>query len=379
MSKIKKEIWIVTGSLVTPTNPEQRRIGGIETATVITAEALEKLGLPIKILQASPQPFETQLTSDIPIIGLKKRVLLRKLHSNHNALVFLTDHSFLDMDVPPIDMFHQHGVYWDGFYRRFQNTHLHRLHILRQRYLRYRAFRRMRRIVHQSKLIVTVDTNFQNWYRGLWPWDAVDKKCVYIPNSAPLWPFDEAMQKWNDCDKGRLRIVFARRFVRGRGTLLWAHIAASLLQKRENVEILMAGSGPDQKEMESICPPGQRVRYEEFTHENLLLRELPLCHVSVVPTLFCEGTSRSLLESMGAGCACVATPIGGICDIIQNNSNALLAPPEEQAFQVAVETLLDNREFARTLAKNGWETVRDRHTDEQWKKNICEVVRRFLI
>ena len=135
--------------------------------------------------------------------------------------------------------------------------------------------------------------------------------------------------------------------------------------------------GKDQKEMESICPPGQRVRYEELTHENLL-QELLLCHVSVVPTLFCEGTSRSLLESMGAGCACVSTPIGGICDIVRHNSNALLAPPEEQAFQVAVESLLENLEFAKNLAEKGWQTVYDRHTDEQWKDNIREVVGRLL-
>ena len=366
---------MVTGSFVNPEQPFERRIGGVETYTHAFANAIKDFSVPVSILQSSSMPFICQLDNGIKVEGLLLPDLLKRLISGHDALTVLLDHSFLKYQVPCFDIFVQHGVYWDGFIRRFKNSVLHCTHVMQQRYLRWRAFTILRGIVQRCRLIITVDTNFQNWYRGLWPWDAIDNKCVYVPNFAPLFPYETSFRKWTDTSA--ICIIFARRFAKARGTAIWSKAASVLLQRHAHVEFIMAGEGSEEKEMRKICPTSGRVHYGSYTRQNLF-KEMLRSHISVVPSLFCEGTSLSLLESMACGCVCIATPIGGICNILRDGVNGLIVPPSAGALVNAVDHILNNISIAKALAEKGWLTVGETHAEEQWKTRICAAVKRLI-
>jgi len=66
-----------------------------------------------------------------------------------------------------------------------------------------------------------------------------------------------------------------------------------------------------------------------------------------------EGSPNSLLEAMTAGVPCVASNVGGIPEIMTNESTGLLTPPRDpEALAAAIGRLLSNPALAASLAAN---------------------------
>jgi glycosyltransferase involved in cell wall biosynthesis len=64
-----------------------------------------------------------------------------------------------------------------------------------------------------------------------------------------------------------------------------------------------------------------------------------------------EGLPLVLLEAMAAGVPVVATPVGGVPELVEDGVTGLLVPPEDPAaLAAALRTLLDDAETARLLA-----------------------------
>lgn len=366
------EVALISASLLDASNPDKLDIGGVATVTASVARALRGAGIDVEILQLAPASFEGTLDGEIPVHGQSLDEILTFFRGNPRCVSFLTDHSVFAKTVPQYDLFYQHGVYWDGFQReRFSNPLLQKLYLFKSRLRRRRNLRNLQKLVHRCYQIVTVDTNFQNWYRGLYPADPIDVKCSYVPNCAILPPVERTQPKWDSPQ--RFRLIFARRFVNARGSVLWARVAGKLLDERDDVEFVFAGSGPDQPRMQEFCPPGERALYKEFTQRDLQ-DELLACHISVVPTIYAEGTSCSLLESMAAGCACVTTPVGGLCDIVQHDRNALFAKPTVESFAQRVESLLDAPDEAKRIASAGRCSVEESFNHDLWTQRILAIV-----
>lgn len=73
----------------------------------------------------------------------------------------------------------------------------------------------------------------------------------------------------------------------------------------------------------------------------------------VLPSLF-EGMPMSVLEAMAAGCAVVATDVGGTQDVVVSGQTGLLVPPEDSgALAEAILELLSDEEKRQAFARNG--------------------------
>ncbi len=67
-----------------------------------------------------------------------------------------------------------------------------------------------------------------------------------------------------------------------------------------------------------------------------------------------EGLGTALLEAMAAGVPVVATSVGGIVEVVEDSVSGILAPPGDvDRLADSIVTMLDNRELADRLAKNG--------------------------
>jgi glycosyltransferase involved in cell wall biosynthesis len=76
-----------------------------------------------------------------------------------------------------------------------------------------------------------------------------------------------------------------------------------------------------------------------------------------------EGTPVSAIEAMAAGCPVVATRVGGLPDLIEDQKTGRLVPPRDaDALASAVLDLLPNPQTARELGRNAKEFVRQRFT-----------------
>jgi len=70
----------------------------------------------------------------------------------------------------------------------------------------------------------------------------------------------------------------------------------------------------------------------------------------------------SLLEAMAAGCAVVASRVGGIPDVLEDGSNGLLVPASDPtALAAAIARVLANPALAARLGANARATVACSH------------------
>lgn len=94
-------------------------------------------------------------------------------------------------------------------------------------------------------------------------------------------------------------------------------------------------------------------------------RVLPELSVSVLPSLS-EGLSNSLLESMAAGAAVVATRVGGTGEAVQHGENGLLVPPADpHLLAEAICQLLEAPNFAIRLGEAARRSVTARFSMNQ--------------
>lgn len=96
--------------------------------------------------------------------------------------------------------------------------------------------------------------------------------------------------------------------------------------------------------------------------------------ISVIASLGSEGSSRIAYESMASGVPLVATRVGCLPEIVEGRQNGLLVPPAEvEALAGAICELLRNESFARRLATNALNRVRQFHNYDRWIEEILEV------
>lgn len=83
---------------------------------------------------------------------------------------------------------------------------------------------------------------------------------------------------------------------------------------------------------------------------------LAACDIAVSSSAFGEGFSNALAEGMAAGCAVVATDVGGARELI-GDAGIIVPPREPQVLAAALQSLIDDRARMRTLGEAARERV----------------------
>ena len=158
-----------------------------------------------------------------------------------------------------------------------------------------------------------VDYNFLNWYRTTVIREPEEHRIWVIPNFASI----ASAEQWRGrrYEQEPVRVLFARCFVEFRGTRLMAEAAVRLLVQHQTITFTFAGEGPDESWLRAKFAAEGRVAFTKYRADETL--RIHLGHdVAVVPSMASEGTSLAVAEAMAAGCAVVATAVGGITNMI---------------------------------------------------------------
>ena len=87
-----------------------------------------------------------------------------------------------------------------------------------------------------------------------------------------------------------------------------------------------------------------------------------------------EGSPNVLLEAMAAGLPIVATAVGGIAEMVEDNQTALLVPSQDpQALAAAIARVLKDRDLAQRLAANASSLVGSRYTTQNYVKALMGI------
>ena len=204
--------------------------------------------------------------------------------------------------------------------------------------------------------LIYVDHNYLNWYRAL---NVTSHPCmVAIPNFTAIPTVPPSCEEKNLLDKDPqdenpqvVSIIFARRFFEYRGTRLFCTAMKKVFDQGHKVSVTFAGTGPDEEWMKKSMEAYGTVEFIQYESADSLNVHKNK-DIAVVPSLGSEGTSLSLLEAMAAGCAVVATNVGGLTDIVLDGYNGLLIQPDENELHKAICRLIENPSLRHQLAHN---------------------------
>jgi glycosyltransferase involved in cell wall biosynthesis len=179
----------------------------------------------------------------------------------------------------------------------------------------------------------------------------------------PLITEDSAMLNLSALNaKGAGEIIFgyAARIEMGKGPLVLAEALAMVRQRRTDVLVRLAGTGPAMQEVKA------RVRelgldgswefvgaYEGAVGCSAFMRTLD---VFVLPS-FAEGTSKSVIEAMSHSLPAITTNVGGLPDLITSESGILIPPGDAHALADAMLRLASDPSLRERMGR----AARDRY------------------
>lgn len=329
-------------------NTNSFTIGGIQTYIYNLAEAFIKYSYDVTILMFKEeyQKYKEAKVNNIVIKQIPGKKIFgvfsmqktfNYIYNEYNSMnsLFIIDTDQRDIRSKANNVITiQHGVAFDipgdmikGIWGK--NAHLQKLNKL------LRCLKNLSRLNH-TKNSVLVDYNYFNWYRTL---GTIKTNVRVILNFSSGNISREELIKKQSNIKTPLNIIFARRFVDYRGTIVFKKVIERLFKEGYDFNVTFAGTGPLLSTIKEYSEKEPRISVTSFDSKKSIDVH-KLFDIAVVPTLFSEGTSLSLCEAMCAGCVPVATYVGGMSNMIINRYNGFLCYPSEESLYECMKEVL---------------------------------------
>jgi len=186
----------------------------------------------------------------------------------------------------------------------------------------------------------------------------------------------EDNRQGSDRVSGR-NILCVGRLSREKGHLVLLDALARLDEQGCEFTCTLVGDGPMRKQIEerarALHLDGKITMTGALPAEKV--QELYFQVVVFVLASFSEGVPVVLMEAMAAGCPVVSTHVGGIPELVENQSTGLLvAPGDSEELAKAIRWMLENPEYAQTMARQARVHVREHFHLE---KNVDALVDLF--
>lgn len=342
-------------------------VGGVETYITNLSILCKDLGYDVRIYQYADFPFEKKLDyADVYGVTRKSSRLFQDLYNmacekcsmEDRVVNIIANDTLIPKWRVPHSIVIQHGI---GFDISCEKKEPLFINFLKKARKAYGIISRLENVDD----IVCVDNNFICWYRTQTTFRRIN--LIPILNFAAIGP--KVVNRNNE----KVRIVFARRFVKIRGTRLFAPVAKRLLDEFPNIEITFAGGGPDENYIKSVIGSNNRANYTSYSSQDSIEFHQQF-DIAVVPTLYSEGTSLSLLEAMSAHCAVVCTNIGGMTNIVLDEYNGLMVSPDSDEIYNAIKRLVEDSNLRKEISDKAYETVCKSFSLEKWQKGWMRVL-----
>ena len=100
--------------------------------------------------------------------------------------------------------------------------------------------------------------------------------------------------------------------------------------------------------------------------------------VFALPSLS-EGSPNVVLEAMAANLPIVATAVGGVPEMLENNESALLVPPNDPpSLAAGIASLLTDKDLAQRLARRAATLVDTQYAPENYVRSLVEIYREVI-
>lgn len=165
-----------------------------------------------------------------------------------------------------------------------------------------------------------------------------------------------------------------------KGHLYFIKAMAKVARIHPKVKIWIVGDSPSSKDAykDQLRLLTKRLGLEDCTDFLGTQKDVPsiLEHLNclVLATTTQEAFGRVIVEAQACGVPVVATAVGGVIDIIENNKTGLIVPPADpQAMAEAIIKIINDKELVLKLAQEAYKKVEEKYGVELMVKKTIEV------
>ena len=221
------------------------------------------------------------------------------------------------------------------------------------RYGKFRLYLTEKLIYNTADVLLTNSTQIQRHLHQRYP----DKNILSIPNLLEL-PTEMWSQPCTCSTPQEKLIISVGRFAPEKGHRYL--IEALNVLDREDVawRCTFLGEGDLEAELRALTAKyklSEQVAFPGFCED--VFSVLLTADVFVLPSLH-ESSPNALIEAMGIGMPCIASGVGGIVDLIEDEKDGIRVPPRDPgALASALHRVLTEPDFASELGRNARATI----------------------
>jgi glycosyltransferase involved in cell wall biosynthesis len=161
-----------------------------------------------------------------------------------------------------------------------------------------------------------------------------------------------------------------------KGAAFFLRACHRVIEAGHNIRIVIAGSGPEERSLRHLASSLELSRRLTFVDGGVSMTGyLSATDIFCLPSLQ-QGLGVVMLEAMALGRPVIASGVGGVVSVIEDNVTGLIVPPSDsRSLAERIMELLNNREHARTIAATGQQLVRDRFNETRMLDEVIKVYR----
>jgi len=169
------------------------------------------------------------------------------------------------------------------------------------------------------------------------------------------------------------KIVYMGRLHEEKGIKIFMEAATKL----RNYKIIIAGTGPEEEMIEKIIRQNSLTNVERigWAAGDKWKKIMDEARVIVVPSLFYENCSITILEALGNGRIVVAADRGGNNELVINGETGFLAKPEDpDSFADLIRRAMELKDYETDkIINNSRNLIENNHSPDGYFKSLGEI------
>lgn len=161
-----------------------------------------------------------------------------------------------------------------------------------------------------------------------------------------------------------------------KGAAFFLRACHRVVEAGHNIRLIIAGSGPEERSLRHLASSLELSRRLTFVDGGVAMNGyLSAIDIFCLPSLQ-QGLGVMMLEAMALGRPVIASGVGGVVSVLEDNVTGLIVPPSDsRSLADRIIELLQNRERARKLAAAGQQLIRDRFNENRMLDEMIQVYR----
>ena len=196
-----------------------------------------------------------------------------------------------------------------------------------------------------------------------------------IINEEKIVVFPDAIKIPETCEKdySKQKILFLGRLCKEKGIGELIDAVSELRKSYPELQLYLGGSWVDEELKEKADSHSDWICQLGWIDKEKKEKYLKECNIFALPSYF-EGQSVALLEGMVYGCACVASDVGGIPQMLIHEETGLLVPVKDvKGIQDAIGELLADTKLQKTYGMAAREKIKKEFNLDTNVKELVQI------